>query len=838
MGIMPPFGGTMTEQIAPSSSGEYSAKSIEVLMDMEAVRKRPAMYIGDTSFRGLHHLVEEVVANSIDEAMAGYGNEIHVTLNPDGSVTVTDFGRGIPVDIHEETGLPAVQVVMTILHAGGKFSHNAYKVSGGLHGVGVSVVNALSEWCEVQIRHGGYIWRQEYERGEVRSQLEKIGTATATGTAVTFKPDPEVFSETVFNYDFIAGRLRELAFLNKGVMMRLSSVNNDGTPREECFKYDGGIKAYVQSLNEGKQPLHSEVIYFEKEQDGMVVEIAMQYNTSYVENVLTFANNIKTHGGGTHLSGFRSALTRTFNNYAKEQNLVKNGGNLPEGEDMREGLTAIVSLKIPDPQFEGQTKDKLGNREAQSAVESVVAEGLAVYLEEQPKTARDIVNKAIMAAAARQAARQARELARRKSALTSGNLPVKLADCRSREIEETELFIVEGDSAGGNAKQCRDSRFQAVLPMRGKILNIEKARLDKMLANQEIRTLISTLGTGVATEFNMDGLRYGKIIIMTDADVDGLHIRTLLLTFFFRQMRELVDAGRVFIAQPPLYRVLYRKKHEQYFLEEKELNAALATLGLEGTTFHVRVDGRKLSGDPLRDLVGLLARIEQLEHGLSTRGLLLADYLKLRNDEGALPAYKVICDGEEKLFYSEAEMNQYRTSVQGNRTDPAERTDPTDQTNPAAAGDTEDEKQPTMLISRIHESSELQRLIHKLEEDGFPLHTYFPKEDPEADADYYLAYEIDAMPVNGLRALPWAIRTIGEKSIHDIQRYKGLGEMNPDQLGDTTMDPETRTLLRVRLEDALEAENLFAILMGADVKPRKAFIEKHALEAKNLDTWA
>jgi len=507
---------------------------------------------------------------------------------------------------------------------------------------------------------------------------------------------------------------------------------------------------------------------------------------------------------------------------------VKNGGDLPEGEDMREGLTAIVSVKIPDPQFEGQTKDKLGNREAQSAVESVVSERLAVYLEEQPKVAKDIVNKAVMAAAARQAARQARDLARRKSALSSGNLPVKLADCRSREIEESELFIVEGDSAGGNAKQCRDSRFQAVLPMRGKILNIEKARLDKMLANQEIRRLISTLGTGVATEFKMEGLRYGKIIIMTDADVDGLHIRTLLLTFFFRQMRELVNAGRVFIAQPPLYRVLYKKKHEQYFIEEKELNAALATLGIDGTTFHVRAGGRKLSGDSLRDLVNLLARVEQLEHGLSTRGLQLADYLKLRNGDGMLPAYKVILDGEERMFFSEGEMNQYRESLQSSQPDPA----------PDGDKEKDDEKQVTMLISRIHESTELQRLIRRLEEDNFPLHTYFPKEDPEADADYYLSYDNDALPVNGLRALPWAIRAIGEKNIQDIQRYKGLGEMNPDQLGDTTMDPKTRTLLRVRLEDALEAENLFAILMGSDVKPRKEFIAKHALEAKNIDTWA
>ncbi|HUS59470.1 MAG TPA: DNA topoisomerase (ATP-hydrolyzing) subunit B [Planctomycetota bacterium] len=820
----------MTEKAMPDSASDYNAQSIEVLMDMDAVRKRPAMYIGDTSVRGLHHLVEEVVANSIDEAMAGHCDEIHVTLNPDGSVSVTDNGRGMPVDIHKETGLPAVEVIMTVLHAGGKFSHNSYKVSGGLHGVGVSVVNALSEWCEVQVCRDGIVYRQEFERGVTSSQLERIGTGTRNGTTVTFKPDPEIFSESVFNYDTVAGRLRELAFLNKGVSMRLSSRDADGTPREEVFKYDGGIKAYVQQLNEGKVVLH-DVIHFEKEQGNMAVEIALQYNTSYVENVLTFANNIKTHGGGTHLSGFRSALTRTLNNYAKDHNLTKNG-EMPEGEDLREGLTAIVSIKIPDPQFEGQTKDKLGNREAQSTVESIVSEQLAIYLEEQPKAAKDIVNKAVLAAAARNAARQARDLARRKSALSSGNLPVKLADCRSRDVEESELFIVEGDSAGGNAKQCRDSRFQAVLPLRGKILNIEKARLDKMLANAEIRTLISTLGTGVAAEFNLENLRYGKIVIMTDADVDGLHIRTLLLTFFFRQMRQLVDAGRVYIAQPPLYRMLQKKKQEQYFIDEKELDASLAELGVEGTVLHVRNGGRTYSGDDLRNLVALLSRFEHLQHGLSTRGLQLHEYLKLQNDSGLLPAYKVIFDGEEKLFYTETEISDYRQKVEAARI-----------TTPEAeaegkAEDKEAEQPANLLISRIYESIELQRLIKRLQEEQFALETYFPKQDPEAETDFYVTSESEAMPVNGLSGLPLAIRTIGEKNIIDLQRYKGLGEMNPNQLGDTTMDPQTRTLLRVRLEDALEAENIFAILMGSDVKPRKAFIEKHALEAKNIDTWA
>ena len=805
----------------------YDAKSIEVLMDMEAVRKRPAMYIGDTGMRGLHHLIEEIVANSIDEAMTGACTEIHVKLNQDGSATVVDNGRGIPVGIHEERGVPALEVIMTTLHAGGKFSHNSYKVSGGLHGVGASVVNALSEWCEVQVRVDGHVYRQEYERGETHSQLEKIGTATGTGTTTTFKPDPEIFSEAEFNPEMVTGRLRELAFLNKGVGIKFSSFDKDGNPKEEYFKYDGGIKAFVELLTEGKQAVHDDIIYFEKEQDGMTVEIAMQFCTSYTENVLTFANNVNTHGGGTHLSGFRSALTRTFNYYAKKQNLLKNG-EMPQGEDMREGLTAVISIKLPEPQFEGQTKDKLGNREAQWAVETVVNEQLSIYLEEQPKVAKDIVSKAIQAAAARAAARKARDLARRKSALSSGNLPVKLADCRSRNVEESELFIVEGDSAGGNAKQCRDSRFQAVLPLRGKILNIEKARLDKMLSNETIQILVSSLGTGIGSdEFNIDGLRYGKIIIMTDADVDGLHIRTLLLTFFFRQMGELISAGRVYVAQPPLYRVLRRKKEEQYFIDEKDLNDALTELGSDGAALHVADDGRELAGDDLRELVDLMASFEQLQHGLSTRGLALADYLKLRNDDGLLPAYKVMVDGEEKLFYAESEMTQYRQSVENAR-------------GKELSADEEGEQKDRLLITRIHESNKLQQLIARLEEAGFDIEAYFPKpkKDPDAEPDYYVVYDNERAPVNGLCQLPSVIRSIGEKNILDLQRYKGLGEMNPNQLGVTTMDPGTRTLVRVRLEDTIEAEKVFALLMGSDVAPRREFIEKHALEATNIDTWA
>ena len=817
----------MTQPNIANQASDYNAKSIEILLDMEAVRKRPAMYIGDTGVRGLHHLVEEIVANSIDEAMVGFCTDIHVKLNPDGSVSVIDNGRGIPVDIHEEKGVPALEVIMTTLHAGGKFSHNSYKVSGGLHGVGLSAVNALSEWCEVQVRRDGHVYRQEYERGAACSQLEMIGIATGTGTIVTFKPDAEIFPDTAFHHDLVAGRLRELAFLNKGLTIRFSYADDAANPKEETFKYDGGISEFVATLNDGKDAIHSEVIYFEKEQDAINVEIAMQYTTAYTENILAFANNIHTHGGGKHLSGYRSALTRSFNTYAKAHNLLKNE-EMPQGEDMREGLTAVISVKVPDPQFEGQTKDKLGNDEVESVVQAVVNEQLAIYLEENPKVAKDIITKAVQAAAARAAARRARDLARRKSALSSGDLPVNLADCRTSDVSESELFIVEGDSAGGNAKQCRDSRFQAVLPLRGKILNIEKARLDKMLGNEQIRTLISALGTGIGSDtFNIGGLRYGKIIIMTDADVDGLHIRTLLLTFFFRQMRDLINTGHVFIAQPPLYRVLHKRKQEQYFLDEKELDAALVGLGIEGASFLVKAGGRRIAGEELKDLLTLLMRVEHLEYGLATRGLQLADYLKLRNHDGLLPAFRVIIDGAERLLYSDAELNEYRLTVQTSRGSEL-----------PVAGEHEPERDNKMLITRIHESTELQRLLGRLQERGFRLDTYFPKEDPEAEADYALIFENECAAVNGLSRLPAVIRTIGEKNILDLQRYKGLGEMNPDQLGQTTMDPATRTLLRVRLEDALQAESLFALLMGNDVRPRRDFIETHALEAKNLDTWA
>jgi len=799
-------------------SQTYDASHIKVLPGIEGVRRRPAMYIGDTGTRGLHHLVEEVVANSIDEAMAGHCTTIRVELNADGSVTVADDGRGIPVGIHPSEKKPAVEVIMTMLHAGGKFDRASYKVSGGLHGVGVSVVNALSEWLSVEVRRDGKVYHQRYERGKTASELKVIGKSRTTGTTVTFKPDPEIFETTEFNFDTIATRLRELAFLNRGVAITL---RDEASERQRHFCYEGGIAAFVKHLNEGKNVLHKDVIYFEREENGIVVEVALQYNGGYSENVFSFANNVNTIEGGTHLYGFRSALTRTLNAYARKENLLR-GETMPQGEDVREGLTAVVSVKLPEPQFEGQTKTKLGNREVQGIVEAFVNDRLASYLEENPKTARAIVRKAVLAAEARESARKARELTRRKSALSSGSLPTKLADCSSRDVESTELFIVEGQSAGGIAKQSRDARFQAILPLQGKILNVEKARIAKMLSHDEIQTLILAIGTGIgADEFDINKRRYGKIIIMTDADVDGAHIRTLLLTFFFRHMKELIERGHIYLAQPPLYRVR-RKKREQYFLTDDDFRAALVELGLDGTSVTVLADGRRLTPGELRELLDLLRQIERHETALLRRGITLRSLLaERRSDDGKLPLFRISTTGEHFFAHSEEEARAIASRV-------------------AATHDTQEIENGeavldgSLSVTEIHESHDLEKIIAKLARRGFPAEQYLPPEDPEAPPLLRVEYEGETYELRSLAELPPTVRRIGEKGIQ-IQRYKGLGEMNADQLAITTMNPETRTLLRVRLEDAVETDKLFSLLMGSGVQPRRQFIERHALEATNLD---
>lgn len=801
---------------------KYDATTIKVLGGIEAVRRRPAMYIGDTGKRGLYHLVEEVVDNSIDEAMAGYCKNISITLGADGSVTVADDARGIPVDMHKEVKKPALEVVMTTLHAGGKFDHRAYKVAGGLHGVGLSVVNALSEWLEVEVRRDGAIYHQEYERGEVKSPLKKRGKAKRTGTKIIFKPDPEIFEETKYSFDALAPRMRELAFLNKGLNIK---ITDERTGKEEAFKYDGGLKAFVKHLNEGKSRIHNEVVNFAGSDNGVEVEVALQYNDGYSETLFTFANNINTGEGGTHLFGFKSALTRTLNQYAKNQRLLKDGRAVPEGNDLREGLTAVLSVRLPNPQFEGQTKTKLANREVQGIVEAIVNQHLSTYCEEHPSTARAIINKGLQAALAREAARKARELTRRKGALTSGGLPGKLADCSSRDVGSTELYLVEGLSAGGTAKQARDRLFQAILPLRGKILNVEKARIDKMLSNEEIRTIITALGTGIgADEFDISGIRYGKVIIMADADVDGSHIRTLLLTFFFRHLREVLEKGHLYIAQPPLYRIR-RKSREEYVQDERTFNTLLMDLGLEGTTLEVlpkkgsRRKKRTLKEAQLKELLPILSELAEYKDMFRRRGIALSELILNRRKSGRLPKYFLRQGSEEYFFFTERQMDRFLEAQQGTRA------------NTLA--------EPEVI--ELHMVPEIEALLSKLSPKGFQPQEVFPGEEGPsgkrprvARTAYRLHSDSEVEEVEALTEVLSAVKKLGQKGL-EVQRFKGLSEMNPEQLAETTMNRTTRRLLRVKLQDAFEADRIFTILMGSSVEPRRNFIETHALEVKNLD---
>ncbi|NUN23455.1 MAG: DNA topoisomerase (ATP-hydrolyzing) subunit B [Candidatus Jettenia caeni] len=804
----------------------YDATSIKVLGGIEAVRKRPAMYIGDTTIKGLHHLVEEVVCNSVDEAVAGFCENIQVKINIDGSLAVVDDGRGIPVDVHKETNKSALEVVMTMLHAGGKFEHKSYKVSGGLHGVGVSVVNALSEWMEVEVKRDGHVYFQRYEKGEVKSKVEVRGVTKKRGTKVIFKPDPEIFEDRNFCFETIAKRLREYAFLNKGIKITLSDERTD---KIETFKYEGGTKAFIKELNEGKEVIHKDIIYIEKEIDGTIIEVALQYNDSYSENVYSFANNINTVEGGTHLSGFRAALTRTLNNYAKNKGLL-NEEKAPTGDDYREGLTAVVSIKLPDPQFEGQTKTKLGNREIQGLVEAVINEQLGIYCEETPSTAKAIINKGIEAARAREAARKARDLTRRKGALSSSSLPGKLADCSSRDFETSELFLVEGISAGGTAKQGRDRTFQAILPLKGVIINVEKARIDKMLGNEEIRTLISAMGTGIgADEFNLSNLRYAKIIIMTDADIDGAHIRTLLLTFFFRQMIELIEKGHIYIAQPPLYKVKKHKKQE-YIYDDRELQKTLITLGAEETVMEME-NGKKekLDNSKLKKLLQLLIQIEEYVKTLRKKGISLDKFLKLRNKEsGSFPLYKVSYRKGISYLYSEEELERFikeKQQAEGKELEIVEEND---------TGEAKREREEGAIgVLEYHESKEIEKTVKMIENYVFSIDEYFG-EGTEEKPRYKLISDDTEIYAHSLNDVLLKIREIGRKGL-EIQRYKGLGEMNAEELAETTMSINTRTLLKVKVEDAAKADAIFSTLAGKDVQRRKEFIEKHALEVKNLD---
>ncbi|MFH1594685.1 MAG: DNA topoisomerase (ATP-hydrolyzing) subunit B [Candidatus Omnitrophota bacterium] len=795
---------------------KYDATTIQVLEGVDAVRKRPAMYIGDTTSRGLHHTVYEVVDNAIDEAMGGYCDAIEVIVHTDDSVTVIDNGRGIPVDIHKTQKKPALEVVMTTLHAGGKFDHRVYKVSGGLHGVGVSVVNALSEWLEAEVRRDGKIYRQSYARGRTATKLKTIGKTSQSGTRVTFKPDKEIFKETTkFSYDTLSNRLRELAFLNKGIKI---SLKDERANKETVFHYEGGVVSFVEHLNKNKTPLHKKIIYLYKEKDHVSVEIAMQYNDGYAENIFTFANTINTTEGGTHLTGFKSGLTRTLNQYCKNRNLLKNNANL-SGDDTREGITVVVNVKLPNPQYEGQTKAKLGNSEIEGIVESVVNEVLTSFLEENPSVGNKIVEKSILAAKAREAARKARELTRRKGALESGSLPGKLADCSEEDSSICEIYLVEGDSAGGSAKQGRDRRYQAILPLKGKILNVEKAALDKVLNNEEIRTIIMALGTGIGDEFNIANIRYNKIILMCDADIDGSHIRTLLLTFFYREMKELVEKGHIYIAQPPLYKIK-AGKHEEYLSTEEEMNRVLIAQGTENLEAMRVKDKQRFSDNKLKDVLNILLQIEALSSAIERRGVKFEYFLSVKHPKTKkLPSFGVKVEGEYTFLHDDDEVAAYTKKIQKKLGKDAE-----------------------LDITEFYEAKELNKLSASLSKLKIDVANYKPKQEEKKSKDgtkenkpIFTVNDVKgSKEIFSLKELLHYILDIGKSNI-TIQRYKGLGEMNPAQLWETTMDPEKRVMQQVTVEDAVAADAMFTVLMGDQVEPRRVFIEKHAPDVKVLD---
>jgi DNA gyrase subunit B len=816
----------LTDVPATQTEADYGADSIQVLEGLEAVRMRPAMYIGSTGIDGLHHLVYEVVDNSVDEALNGHCTRVDVTIHIDDSVTVVDNGRGIPTDMHE-SGKSAAEVVLTVLHAGGKFNNDSYKVSGGLHGVGVSVVNALSSRLDLEIWRNGGVYEQSYERGVPVTEFLRTGTTKRRGTKITFRPDGEIFETLDFSYDVIAARLRELSFLNKGLEIVIEDLRSE---RKEIFKYEGGISSFVEYLNTNKNVLYPHPIHFESQKEDIVVEVAMQYNDGYSETLFSFANNINTHEGGTHLSGFRAALTRTVNNYAQKEELLKDLKENPTGEDIREGLVAVVSVKIKNPQFEGQTKTKLGNSEVKGMVEAVVNENLGAFLEENPQTAKRIIAKTVDAARAREAARKARDLTRRKGALDTALLPGKLADCQERDPSLCEIYIVEGDSAGGSAKQGRDRKFQAILPIRGKILNVEKARLDRMLSNAEIATMISAFGTGIGTdrengdaekEDRLKNLRYHRIIIMADADVDGSHIRTLLLTFFYRQMPQLLENGHIYIAQPPLYGIKQGKK-VSYLKNEKAMDDFLMKRATEGVTVTVDKTGEEYAGDELAKVMRKvheratvyekLARrvhhgelIDRLLSNIAGEGRVFDQGFTLRQLfekqeqlEALCPALSEIgynCgvrkDEEHGLFSLEME-----NKASGNR---------------------------LSLTWEFLSSAEWRRL--------FELYTELT---PFRKPPLTVKENGGSVVVNSGEELLSHLLALGKKDL-TIQRYKGLGEMNPEQLWETTMNPETRTMLKVSIDDAVQTDAIFTVLMGDAVEPRRKFIEDNALNVSNLD---
>ena len=791
---------------------EYDARHIKVLEGLEAVRKRPAMYIGNTATEGLHHLVEELVDNSIDEALAGFCTKIEVVIHLDNTVTVNDNGRGIPVDMHQQEKRPAVEVVLTKLHSGGKFDKKSYKVSGGLHGVGLSVVNALSEYLELEIKRAGTVYAQRYERGKQKSALKTIGKTKKTGTKITFKPDPVIFGDQEFSYDLLSQRLREHAFLNKGITITIEDERNE---KNNQFFYKGGIISFVEYLNRAKNGVHPKPIYFEGTKNDTYIEIALQYNDTYKETIFSFANSINTHEGGAHLVGFKAALTRTINSYAANHNLLKDLKEGLSGDDVREGLVGVISVRVPDPQFEGQTKTKLGNSEVKGYVETLANEHLSSYFEEHPSVARKILVKVIEAARARVAARKARELVRKKGGMDATLLPGKLADCQERDPVNSELYIVEGDSAGGSAKQGRDRRYQAILPLKGKILNVEKARYDKMLSNEEIKTIITALGVGInKEEVDLGKLRYHRIIIMTDADVDGSHIRTLLLTFFYRQMVEVIERGYLYIAQPPLYRVR-KGKEDRYLKDDEEMNRFLLQRAMEEMELELKGGKSRMSGKKLLDLLNKFSRYDYFLRRLERRGYpreavktLLQQGFASAEDFGKQTRLKTLRKALEEggmkggEITADEEHNLFEFPLEGSI----------------------NERTMSRRISRD--------LVETVEYRG--ILELYPSIAGLETPPFVIYHKGGQQRVASKGELLSYITAIGKEGV-SIQRYKGLGEMNPEQLWDTTMNPDSRSLLQVRVEDAVVADEVFTILMGDQVEERRQFIEQHALHVENLD---
>jgi DNA gyrase subunit B len=794
------------------STDSYDARHIRVLEGLIAVRRRPAMYIGNTGTEGLHHLVEELVDNSIDEALAGYCSRIDVFIHLNNSVTVRDNGRGIPVDMHRQEKKPAVEVVLTKLHSGGKFDKKSYKVSGGLHGVGLSVVNALSECLELEIKRGGKVYSQRYERGRKTTPLQTVGKTKKTGTTITFKPDPEIFKDQAFSYDFLAQRLRELSFLNKGITI---NIEDERSEKSNQFFYKGGIISFVEYLDRTKNCIHPKPIYFEGKKKDAYIEVALQYNDTYKETIFSFVNSINTHEGGTHLAGLKSALTRTINTYAVNHNLLKDLKEGLSGDDVREGLVGVISVRLPDPQFEGQTKTKLGNSEVKGYVETLANEKLGSYFEEHPTVSKKILAKVLDAARARVAARRARELARKKGGMDTTLLPGKLADCQERDPARSELYIVEGDSAGGSAKQGRNRKYQAILPLKGKILNVEKARFDKMLSNEEIKTIITALGVGInKEEADLARLRYHRIIIMTDADVDGSHIRTLLLTFFYRQLIEVIERGYLYIAQPPLYRVR-RGKEDRYLKNEEEMDRMLLERAMERVELELKGAQSRLGGKQLLDFLNRLSRYDYYLKRLERRGY-PREAVKALVREGMTRVEDFGDKGQVKSLHkslrtagmevgtitTDEEHNLYEFPLQG-------------QIN----GRTVSRKISRDLAETVEYQAILKLYESLADRETPPFVIYHSRGQQRLESKGELLQYITAIGKEGLT----------------VQRYKGLGEMNPGQLWETTMNPESRGLLQVRVEDAVVADEIFTILMGDQVEQRRQFIEQHALQVENLD---